>query len=56
MRSPHSHIPALTITRSGDGWLVACWSFGCGWESFQSRRPGADRVAAVHVKAHGRKP
>lgn len=55
MISPHSAIPALTITRSDLGWLVTCAVKGCGFERHCERRPGADRVASDHAKTHGRK-
>ena len=42
----------MSITRTPDGWLFACPA--CGFERHAARRPAIDRVAADHVKTHGR--
>lgn len=50
MRSPHSAIHAVTVARSGAGWLATCT---CGdFERYCERRPSADRVARDHEKSH----
>ena len=52
MRSPFTTIPAVTITASAGGWMVAC---SCGAERWCVRRPGADRYAHEHRQSHAPK-
>lgn len=53
MRSPHSAIPTIAIKAEAGGWVATCST--CGAESFQTRRPQADRWAYDHLKTHGGK-
>jgi hypothetical protein len=53
MRSPYSTTPLVTITRTPDGFHVAC---SCGFTADRMWRVSADLTAGEHVKSHGKAP